>query len=215
MRQVLTVVAVALVVALVWAPVTSAQTKYVRGTVVSVTGDTFVVKAGGTDMTFKVDKATELTARGAGKAQAAAEAKGAAGVKFSDFVKAGQGVEVHYKDVGGVLTAVEVHSGLPPAEGTAPAAESAGGSARGTVTAISNASITVKGDAQEWTFTVDPKTSVMGTGLGTINRQFKEQGKSPTITDLLGVNDKVVVNFKEAAGAKRASEIRVTAKAAK
>jgi hypothetical protein len=215
MRQLLTVVAVALVVALVWAPVTSAQTKYVRGTVVSVTGDTFVVKAGGTDMTFKVEKATELTARGAGKAQKAADAKGEAGVKFSDFVKAGQGVEVHYKDVGGVLTAVEVHSGLPPAEGTAPAAESSGGSARGTVTAISNASITVKGDAQDWTFAVDPKTLVLGTGMGTITRQFKEQGKSPTITDLLGVNDSVVVNFKEAAGVKRAAEIRVLAKAAK
>ena len=215
MRQVLTVVAIALVVSLVWAPVTSAQTKYVRGTVVSVTGDTFVVKAGGTDMTFKVDKATELTARGAGKAQAAAEAKGATGVKFADFVKAGQGVEVHYKDVGGVLTAVEVHSGLTPAEGTAPAAEATGGSARGTITAISNASITVKGDAQEWTFTVDPKTNVMGAGLGTITRQFKEQGKAPTLADLLSVNDQVVVNFKEAGGAKRASEIRVTVKAAK
>jgi hypothetical protein len=213
MRQVLTVVAVALVVSLVWAPVTSAQTKYVRGTVVSVTGDTFVVKAGGTDMTFKVDKATELTARGAGKAQKAADAKGEAGVKFSDFVKAGQGVEVHYKDVGGVLTAVEVHSGLPPAGGTAPAAESSGGSARGTVTAISNASITVKGDAQDWTFAVDPKTLVLGTGMGTITRQFNEQGKSPTITDLLGVNDSVVVNFKETGGVKRAAEIRVLAKA--
>ena len=198
-----------------FAPATSAQTKWVRGTVVSVTGDTFVVKVAGNDMTFKVDKSTELTARGAGKAQTAAEAKGAAGVKFADFVKAGQGVEVHYKDVGGVLTAIEVHSGLTPAEGTAPAAEATGGSARGTITAISNASITVKGDAQEWTFTVDPKTNVMGAGLGTITRQFKEQGKAPTLADLLSVNDQVVVNFKEAGGAKRASEIRVTAKAAK
>ena len=73
----------------------------------------------------------------------------------------------------------------------------------------------MKGEAQEWTFTVDPKTLVLGTGMGTITRQFKEQGKSPTITDLLGVNDRVVVYFKEAAGAKRASEIRVMAKAAK
>ena len=40
---------------------------------VSVTGDTFVVKVAGPDMTFKVDKTTELTARGAGTAQAAAE----------------------------------------------------------------------------------------------------------------------------------------------
>ena len=165
-------------------------------------------------MTFKVDKSTTLTARGAGKAQAAAEAKGAAGVKFADFVKPGMGVEVHYKDAGGVLTAIEVHSGLAPTEGTAPA-ETAGGSARGTITAIGGSSVTLKSGDTDMTFTVDAKTSIVGQGLGTITSKFKEQGKSPTITDLLGVNDQVVVYFKDAAGAKRASEIRVLAKAAK
>lgn len=212
MKKVLAVVAVALVAALVCAPVTSAQTKWVRGTVVSVAGDTLVVKAAGSDMTFKVDKSTTLTARGAGKAQAAAEAKGAAGVKFADFVKPGMGIEVHYKDAGGVLTAIDVHSGLAPTEGSAPA-ETSGGSARGTITAVGGSSVTVKSGDGDLTFTVDPKTSVVGQGLGTITRQFKEQGKAPTITDLLGVNDQVVVYFKDVAGAKRASEIRVLAKA--
>jgi len=217
MKKMLAVGVLALVASLVFAPVSLAQTKWVRGTVVSVTGDTFVVKVAGTDMTFKVDKATELTARGAGTAQREAEKMGAPGVKFAEFVKPGVGVEVHYKDVAGTLTAIEVHSGLAPTEGTASAAaaETTGGSARGTISAISNASVTVKGDAQEWTFAVDPKTLVVGTGMGTITRQFKAEGKAPTITDLLGVNDKVIVYFKEAAGAKRASEIRVTAKAAK
>ena len=214
MKKVLAVVAVALVAALVCAPVTSAQSKWVRGTVVSVAGDTMVVKAAGTDMTFKVDKSTTLTARGAGKAQSAAEAKGAEGVKFADFVKAGMGVEVHYKDVGGVLTALDVHSGLAPAEGSAPA-ETTGGSARGTISAISGTSVTVKSADADWTFTVDPKTAIVGQGLGTITRQFKEQGKVPTVTDLLSVNDQVVVYFKDAAGAKRANEIRVISKAAK
>ena len=212
MKKVLAVVAVALVAALVCAPVTSAQSKWVRGTVVSVAGDTLVVKVAGSDMTFKVDKSTTLTARGAGKAQAQAEAQGAAGVKFADFVKAGMGVEVHYKDVGGVLTAIDVHSGLAPAEGTAPA-ESSGGSARGTITAVGGSSVTVKSGGTDWTFTVDPKTSIVGQGLGTITRQFKEQGKAPTVTDLLGVNDQVVVYFKDGAGAKRANEIRVISKA--
>jgi hypothetical protein len=214
MKKVLAVVAVAVVAALVCAPVTSAQSKWVRGTVVSVTGDTLVVKVAGSDMTFKVDKSTTLTARGAGKAQAAAEAKGAAGVRFADFVKAGMGVEVHYKDVGGVLTAIDVHSGLAPAEGSAPA-ETSGGSARGTITAVGASSVTVKSGDTDWTFTVDPKTSIVGQGLGTITRQFKEQGKAPTVTDLLSVNDQVVVYFKEAAGAKRANEIRVITKAPK
>ena len=214
MRQVLAVVAVALAASLIWAPMTSAQTKWVRGTVVSVSGDTFVVKAAGKDLTFKVDKSTVLTARGAGKAQRQAEATGAAGVKFADFVKAGVGVEVHYKDVGGTLMATDVHSGLPPSEG-AVSSESTGGSARGTVSAISGSSVSVKSAGQDWTFAVDTRTVVVGQGLGTINKQFKDQGKAPTVGDLLGVNDQVVVYFEEAAGLKRASEIRVLAKTAK
>jgi hypothetical protein len=212
MRHVVAVVAVAIVASLVFAPVASAQEKYVRGTVVSVGADSFVVKVAGTDMTFKVDKATELTARGAGTAQKKAEAAGGGGVKFSDFVKAGQGVEVHYKDVAGTLLATDIHSGLQPTEGAAPA-ETAGGSARGTVTAVSGTSITIKGTDKDSTFNVDPKTTVVGQGMGTITRQFKEQGKSPTITDLLKAGDVVYIYFKDAAGAKVASEIRVLSKA--
>ena len=212
MRHALAVVAVAVVVSLVLAPVAMAQTKWVRGTVVSVAGDTLVVKAAGKDVTFKIDKTTQLTARGAGTAQRKAEQAGQAGIKFSDFVKPGMGVEVHYKDVGGVLMAEEVHSGLPPVESSAPA-EAAGGSARGTISAISAASVTLKAADKEWVFEVDSKTLVLGEGMGTITRQFKDQGKMPTITDLLKVNDQVVVYFKDAANAKRASEIRVMQKA--
>ena len=212
MRHVLAVVAVAVVVSLVLAPVAMAQTKWIRGTVVSVTGDTFVVKAAGNDMTLKVDKTTQVTARGAGTAQRKAEQAGQAGIKFSEFVKPGMGVEVHYKDVGGVLMAEEVHSGLPPVESSAPA-EAVGGSARGTISAISAASVTLKAADKEWVFEVDSKTLVLGEGMGTITRQFKDQGKMPTITDLLKVNDQVVVYFKDAANAKRASEIRVMQKA--
>jgi hypothetical protein len=211
MKKVLIVVAVAMVVSLVWAPLASAQAKWVRGTVVSVGADTVTVKAAGSDMSFKVDKSTELTARGAGTAQREAEKKGAAGVKFADFVKPGMGVEIHYVDAAGVLTATEIRSGLAATGGAASVVET-GGSARGTVTVVSNASITVKSGDKDWTFTVDPKTSVVGTGLGTIGKQLKEKGQAPTITDLLGPNDKVVVYFKEAG---KASEIRVTEKAAK
>jgi len=213
MRSVLAVLAVALVASLVFAPVASAQEKWVRGTVVSIASDTLVVKVMGKDMSFKVDKSTQLTARGAGQAQRQAEAKGAEGVKLAEFVKPGTGVEVHYKDVGGTLTAIELYPG-PVKEG-ASGPETTGGSARGTITAVGGASITVKGDAKEWTFAVDPKTAVVGTGLGTITRQFKEQGKTPTVADLLGVNDKVIVYFQDTAGALKATEIRVTAKAAK
>jgi len=67
MRHVLAVVAVAVVVSLVLAPVAMAQTKWVRGTVVSVAGDTLVVKAAGKDLTFKIDKTTQVTAAGRGR----------------------------------------------------------------------------------------------------------------------------------------------------
>jgi hypothetical protein len=215
MRHLTAYVAFALVALLVFAPVTSAQEKWVRGTVVSVTGDSFVVKAAGKDVTFKVDKATVLTARGAGRAQAKAEAAGAAGVKFADFVKPGVGVEVHYKDVGGTLMATEVQSGLAPSEGAASTEPATGGSARGAVTAVSGSSITIKTADAERVFTVDSKTAIVGQGLGTITRKFKEEGKSPTVTDLIMVNDTVIVYFQEAAGATRAGEIRVVSKAGK
>jgi hypothetical protein len=206
--------ALAIVAALVCAPAASAQEKWVRGNVVSAAGDTLVVKAQGKDFTFKVDKSTVLTARGAGKAQNKADEAGVGGVKFTDFVKPGMGVEVHFKEVGGAMVATDVHSGLAPSEG-AIAGETTGGSARGTISAVSAASVTLKSGGADWVFTVDPKTTVVGQGLGTITRQIKEQGKAPTVSDLLSVNDQVIVYYKETAGAKRASEIRVTQKAAK
>jgi len=213
MKQVLAVVALAVVVALVAAPTAVAQTKTVRGTVVSVTGDTLVVKVAGQDMTFKVDKATEVQARGAGTAQRKAEAAGAPGVKFTDFVKAGEGAEVSYKEAAGVMTATFVRAGLPPAEGKLPEPEAPHGSVKGAISAITASSISVNAGDKVETFVIDSKTLVLGQGLGTITKKFQAEGKAPAVTDLLKVNDQVVVSFKEEAGAKKANEIRVTQKA--
>ena len=213
MRYSLAVVVMVLAALLVAAPVASAQTKWVRGTVASLGPDTVTLTVAGKEMTFKVTKDTELTARGAGTAQRKAEMTGAAGVKFVDFVKPGVGVEIHYKDVGGVLTATDIHSGLAPSEGTTGAA-APGGSVRGTVTAISGTSITVKDGAKDWVFAVDGKTRVVGQGLGTLNEKFKAEGKAPTILDLVGVNDRVYVYYQEGANP-RASEIRMILKAVK
>jgi hypothetical protein len=213
MRYSLAVVVMVLAALLVAAPVASAQTKFVRGTVASVGPDTVTVTVAGKEMTFKVTKDTELTARGAGTAQRKAEMTGAAGVKFVDFVKPGTGVEIHYKDVGGVLTATDIHSGLAPSEATT-AAAAPGGSVRGTVTAISGTSITVKDGAKDWVFAVDAKTRVVGQGLGTLNEKLKAEGKAPTVLDLVGVNDRVYVYYKEGANPS-ASEIRMILKAVK
>ena len=215
MKQMLAVIALAVVVALVAAPAAVAQTKTVRGTVVSVAGDTLVVKVAGQDMTFKVDKATVVQARGAGTAQRKAEAAGAPGVKFTDFVKVGDGAEVTYKEAGGVMTATDVRAGLPPVEGKAPEAEAPHGSVKGSVSAISATSVSVDAGGKVETFVIDSKTLVLGQGLGTITRKFQAEGKAPAATDLVKVNDQVVVSYKEEAGAKKANEIRVMQKAQK
>ena len=73
--------------------------------------------------------------------------------------------------------------------------------------------MTLKAEDKEWAFTVDSKTLVLGEGMGTITKQFKDQGNMPAITDLLGAGDQVVVYFKSGAEAKRATEIRVIQKA--
>ena len=213
MRHVLGVLAIAVVASLVFAPVVSAQGKVVRGKVVTVGTDTVTVDVAGKDMTFKVDKETELIARGAGTAQRKAEQEGSLGVMLGKFVKAGEGVEVHYKEAAGAMKATEIRTGIAvPGAGEAAAAPT--GSARGTVGAVANDSITVKGE-KEWTFKVDSKTTVIGSGVGTMSRKMKEAGKAPTITDLVGVGDTVRVSFKEVDGAMQASEVRILTKAAK
>jgi acyl-coenzyme A thioesterase PaaI-like protein len=212
MRHVLGVLAIAVVASLVFAPVASAQGKVVRGKVVAVGTDTVTVNVAGSDMTFKVDKETDLIARGAGTAQRKAEQEGAPGVMLGKFVKPGEGVEVHYKEAAGVMMATEIRAGISvpaAAEAAAPT-----GSAKGAVTALAADSIGVKGET-EWTFKVDSKTVVIGRGVGTLTKKFKEQGKAPMITDLVGVGDSVVVSFKEVAGAMQATEIRIVSKAAK
>jgi hypothetical protein len=212
MRHVLVVLAIAVVASLVFAPVASAQGKVVRGKVVAVGTDTVTVSVEGKDLTFKVDKETDLIARGAGTAQRQAEKEGAPGVMLGKFVKPGDGVEVHYKEAAGTMMATEIRAGISvpaAAEAAAPT-----GSAKGAVTAVGADSITVKGE-NEWTFKVDSKTVVIGRGVGTMTKQFKEQGKAPMITDLVGVGDTVIVSFKEAGGAMQANEIRIATKAAK
>ncbi len=209
------VLVVALVVSLAAAPAASAQTKWVRGTVASVGPDSVTVTVTGTSMTFKVTGKTELTARGAGTAQRKAEEAGAKGVRFADFVKPGDGIEVHYTEAAGVMTATDIHSGIAPSEGAMGPSAPDRGSARGSVTAVTGTSLSIKSGDEAWTFAVDPKTVVQGHGFGTLGRQMAAQSKALTIPDLLGVNDVVVVYFREAGGTKLAGTVRVVKKAAK
>jgi hypothetical protein len=213
MRRLVVALAVVVAVSLVCVPVASAQSKWIRGSVVSLGPDTVTVKVLGKDMTFKVTKDTQLIARGAGRAQEEAEQAGLPGVKLAGFVKPGDGVEVHFQEAAGVMTATYIHSGLAVGEGSAKT-ESTGGSAHGTVTAVTGNSITVKDGARDWVFTIDSKTRVVGQGLGTLSAKFKAEGKAPTIPDLVGVKDTVYVYYQEGPNPK-ATEIRVSRRALK
>jgi hypothetical protein len=212
MRHVLVVLAIAVVASLVFAPVASAQSKVVQGKVVTVVTDTVTVSVAGKDLPFKVNKETELVAPGAGTAQRQAEREGMPGVVLSKFVKPGEGVEVHYTEAAGVMMATEIRAGITIPAGGAVSVLS--GSVRGSVTALAGNSITVKGE-KEWTFTIDSKTLVIGRGVGTLTKQFKEKGQAPTVKDFVGVGDTVVVSYKEVGGAMHASEIRIAIKAGK
>jgi hypothetical protein len=82
----------------------------------------------------------------------------------------------------------------------------------GTVSAITPDSITIKGkeagkDA-EWTLSVDGKTKVVGTGVGTKTAKMKEEKKSPQIIDFIKAGDQVSAKYDEAS--KHASEVRLS-----
>jgi hypothetical protein len=80
--------------------------------------------------------------------------------------------------------------------------------AQGTVTAVTDTSVTVKSKSAELTFTVDNKTDVIGKGMGTKETQLKEEKKSPRLTDFVKTGDEVQVSYNESS--KLATRIRVT-----
>lgn len=219
MRRAFIGIAAGLFAVVMTAPAALAQdkdTKWVRGTVTAVTGSSITVKAKGKDYTFAIDKTTEVEAPGGGTAQRAAEKAGEAGISVADVIKKGSGAEVRYHDMGGTLHAARIRGGLPPSEGsTSEDAPPKPTSATGTVSAITNDSLTVTSGANSWTLAIDKNTKIIGEGVGTLSRKLKEAGKGMTATDAIGVGDSVNVSFSEAGGAKTASSINITRKAPK
>lgn len=184
----------------------SAQEKWVRGNVTAVGGSSVTVQTADGPMTFAVTESTDVIASGAGTATREAQKMGKAGATLDKLFKVGDTLEVHYTEAAGKMTATEIRgSAGAPTSPTGPAAEAKkGSSARGTVTAVTESSITVKGTA-EWTFTIDQKTTVIGRGMGTAAREAKEKGVPATITQFIKVKDEVTVRFTD----KHADEIRV------
>jgi uncharacterized protein DUF5666 len=82
-------------------------------------------------------------------------------------------------------------------------------SARGTVTAMTADSLTVKAGEREMTFSIDPKTVLTASGAGTAQRQATAAQKAgPTLADFVKPGDAVEVSYTEAGGKMRASNVR-------
>jgi hypothetical protein len=213
MKRVSMVVVLALVAALVAAPALAAPTKWVRGPVTAMTGDSVTVTVKGEAATYKVDSNTVLVARGAGTAQA----QGGKGIKLADFVKVGQYVEVRYTETAGAKVASEVRPLMAEEESASKeqgATVSGNTSTAGSIVSIVADSIVISADGKDLKFTVTPKTTVLGPGMGTKARELKEQGKPSVITAFLGPKDQVVVYYTEGPSP-TATSIRLLMKVAK
>jgi len=83
-------------------------------------------------------------------------------------------------------------------------------SARGTVTAMSGDSITVKAAERELKLMVDPKTVLEATGAGTAERKAEAAGKPGTtrLADFVKIGDAVEVSYQETGSTMRASTIK-------
>ena len=82
-------------------------------------------------------------------------------------------------------------------------------SARGTVTAMTADSLTVKAGERELTFAVDSKTVLVASGAGTAQRQADAAQKAgPTLASFVKTGDAVEVSYVESGGKMRASNVR-------
>jgi hypothetical protein len=86
--------------------------------------------------------------------------------------------------------------------------------ARGTVTAVSGDSLTVKVGEKDMQFTVDAKTTVIAPGASTKTRQAEAKGAAGVkITDVVSVGKPVEVHYTESGGSNHASSVRAIASA--
>jgi hypothetical protein len=205
---------------------TAQPTKSVNGTISAVGPDTVTVTVKDQEMKFTVDKATEVITHGGTTATLAAKSSGKSGPALSTLVKPGQHVEVKYHEQGMHAASVRVLGGTPPAPATAattapekpkaPAEEKPKSmTASGTVTAMTGSSLTVKTAEGDSTFSIDTKTKIIGTGLGTKTQEAAAAGKKQVLADVIGVGDTVSVTYHDVAGAKHASDVRLRKKAVK
>jgi hypothetical protein len=210
------------------APAAKAEaTKTAAGTIAAISGSSITVKTASGDMTFNIDQKTRVIAPGGSTKAREAQAEGKPGPVVTDVLKTGQAVDVKYHETGMHAETIRATGSAAPAAKAAPTATSGEGApkptppppprpkaerATGTVSAVSGNSLTVKSASGETTVTVDSKTTVVGTGIGTAGRKLMSEGAKPTLGEFVKEGDTVSVTYKESAGGKVASVIRVTRK---
>ena len=178
-------------------------TKTVSGTITEIAANAITVNVSGKDMKFVIDAKTQVTTPGGATKSRAAEAAGK-GVGVMDVLKVGQAVEVRYHEEGMHAANIRTIAAVPGPSG--PKAQTASG----VVASISGNSMTIKGESGESTFTIDEKTTVVGTGVGTAGDKAKTEGKKPTFAELVHDGDTVSVTYHDVDGTKRASVVRIT-----
>jgi hypothetical protein len=86
------------------------------------------------------------------------------------------------------------------------------GNVSGTVSAVTNSSLTVKASSGEETFTIDEKTKVIGSKMGRKADAMKKAGERIVLTEFVGTGDTVRVRYTDEGGTKKASEVEVRQK---
>lgn len=195
------IMGVGLALVLVAGPALAQPTKSVSGSITTIGANSVTVTAGGKEMTFAVDGKTQVITPGGSTRSRAAKAEGKPGPAITDLLKAGQAVEVRYHEEGMHAASIRPIASVPGPRAL---------NASGTVTALSENSLTVKGASADWTFVVDSKTTVVGTGVGTASKKMETEGKKAGLTDLVHEGDTVTVTYHDMDSTKHASVVRIT-----
>ena len=180
-----------------------AQNTEIRGSAVAVSDSSLTVKAGEQTVSFVINKETLIEARGAGTRSRRADSGSSAGIKVTDYVKAGDPVLVSYRATDGRNLALTVRP--ISAIGTTGAAE-AFKSVQAKVKSINGNALILDRDGRDMKFTINRDTDVFASGA---TRATKKAGGSLPITDVVHAGDIVWVEYLEAGGAMTAREIQV------
>jgi hypothetical protein len=205
---------VAALIAVFAAAASAAPETWARGAITAMGPDSITLDVKGQTLTFKVTAETDVIAPGAStKAREVAKTTGEK-PRFSDLLKVGDQVEVRYSESGGTMTADMIRAGISAGAMTsAEAAKGAMKKAEGVVTAMSASSLSLKGaDGAAMTFVVDDKLSVVGEGLGTMEKKKAVKGAKLTLAEAVAVGDAVQVMYKEMGEMKHASSVIVRKK---